>query len=82
MEIFIYHKMVLKLTWNKNYFTNFINFIFFNFLLFYLHHMEVPRLGVKLQLQRPATATATATQDLSHFCNLHHSSLKAGSLTH
>ena len=40
--------------------------------------MEVPRLGVELELQLPAyttaTATATATWDLSHICNLYHSS--------
>ena len=32
--------------------------------------MEVPRLGVESELQLPATATATATPDLSHICNL------------
>ena len=36
--------------------------------------MEVPRLGVELELQLPAYTTATATQDLSHVCNLYHSS--------
>ena len=36
--------------------------------------MEVPRLGVKLELQLPAYTTATAMQDLSHVWNLHHSS--------
>ena len=38
--------------------------------------MEVPRLGVKSELQLPAyaTATATATPDLSHICDLHPSS--------
>ena len=36
--------------------------------------MEVPRLGVELQQQLLAYATAVATQDLSHVCNLHHSS--------
>ena len=36
--------------------------------------MELPRLGVKLELQLPAYATATATQDLSHVCSQHHSS--------
>ena len=38
--------------------------------------MEVPRLGVKseLELQLPAYATATARPDLSHVCNLHRSS--------
>jgi len=36
--------------------------------------MEVPRLGVKSELLLPAYATATATQDPSHVCDLHHSS--------
>ena len=36
--------------------------------------MEVPRLGVQLELKLLACATATAMQDLSHICNLHHSS--------
>ena len=38
--------------------------------------MEVPRLGVKLELQLLAygTATATAMQDLSCVCDLHYSS--------
>ena len=35
--------------------------------------MEVPRLGVKLELQLLATATATATQDPSSVSDLHHS---------
>ena len=37
-------------------------------------HMEVPTLGVKLELQLQTHTTATATQDPSHICNLHHSS--------
>ena len=37
-------------------------------------HMEVPRLGIELELQLPAYATAIATGDLSHICDLHHSS--------
>ena len=36
--------------------------------------MEVPRLGVKLELQLPAYTTATAKQDPSHVCDLHHGS--------
>ena len=38
--------------------------------------MEVPRLGVESELQLPtyATATATATLDPSHLCDLLHSS--------
>ena len=39
-----------------------------------LQHMEVPRLGVESELQLPAYARATATWDLSHLCDLHHSS--------
>ena len=34
--------------------------------------MEVPRLGVKSELELPATGTATSDQ--SRVCNLHHSS--------
>ena len=45
-------------------------FFFFLFLLrLHLRHMEVPRLGVKLELQLPAYATARATPALSHVCN-------------
>ena len=50
------------------------------FCLFFLpflglsRHMEVPRLGVELELQPPAYARATATRDPSRVCNLHHSS--------
>ena len=36
--------------------------------------MEVPRLGVQSELQLPAYARATAMQDPSRGCNLHHSS--------
>ena len=36
--------------------------------------MEVPRLGVEWELQMPAYTTATATQDPSRICELHHSS--------
>ena len=47
---------------------------FFFFLGQHLQHMEVPRLGLKLELQLLACATATATWDLSQVCDLHHSS--------
>ena len=50
------------------------SFIYFGFLGLHLQHMEVPRLGVKFELQLPAYITATATPDLSHVCDLHHSS--------
>ena len=44
----------------------------FCFLGPHLQHMEVPRLGVKLELQLPAYATAMP--DPSLVCDLHHSS--------
>ena len=50
---------------------------FYSFICFlgpHLRHIEVPRLGVKSEQQLPAYATDTATQDLSHICDLHHSS--------
>ena len=40
----------------------------------HLQQMEVPRLGVKLELQLLAYTTATAMKDLSCVCDLHHSS--------
>ena len=58
-------------------------FIYFSFYYYYYfllflgplpRHMEVPRLVVESELQPPAYARATATQDPSNVCNLHHSS--------
>ena len=37
-------------------------------------HMEVPRLGIKSELQLPACGRATAMPDPSHVYGLHHSS--------
>ena len=37
-------------------------------------HMEVPMLGVKVELQLPVYTTAAATPDPSWLCDLHHSS--------
>ena len=39
-----------------------------------LQYIVVPKLRVKLELQLPAYTTATAMPELSHICNLHHSS--------
>ena len=39
--------------------------------------MEVPRLGVELELQLPAYTTATSLQDPSFVCHLYHSSWKS-----
>ena len=58
-------------TWNLSF--SFF-FFFFDFLGPRPQHLEVPRLGGKLELQLLAYATATATPDLSHVCDLHHSS--------
>ena len=69
--------------WNFIFF--FLFFFFFVFFFFFfskeffllgLHpwHMEVLKPGVKSELQLPAYTTATATQDLSHICDLYHSS--------
>ena len=49
-------------------------FCLFIFLGSHLQTMEVPRLGVQTELQLPAYARATAVPDLSHVCDLHHSS--------
>ena len=49
-------------------------YLFICFLGLQVQHMEVPGLGVKLELQLPAYTTATATPDLSLVCDLHHSS--------
>ena len=46
-------------------------FIYFVFLGPHPQHMEVPRLGVELELLLPACATATAS---SCVCDLHQSS--------
>ena len=53
-------------------------FLGFFFLLFRASpwHMEVARLGVKLELQLQVYATATARPDLSCVWDLHHSSQK------
>ena len=43
--------------------------------------MEGPRPGLKSELQLPAYATATATQDPSRICDLQHSSRQCRILT-
>ena len=54
----------------------FISFYYFFFLGPHVPHMEVPELGVQLELQPPAYPTATAMKDPSLVCDLHHSSRK------
>ena len=65
----------LVLKWANGQNSSFGFVFFFNlFCATHLGHMEVPRLGVKLEPQLPAYATATAMWDPSHVCNLHHGS--------
>ena len=47
---------------------------FFHFLGPYLWYMEVPRLGIELELQLLTYAIATETWDPGHVCDLRHSS--------
>ena len=47
-------------------------FIYLVFLGPYPRHMQVPRLGVQLELQLPATATTTTKLDLSRIYDPHH----------
>ena len=57
--------------------TKVVFFVFvFVFVFFGPHpwHMEAPRLWVQSQLQPLAYTTVTATLDLSHVCDLYHSS--------
>ena len=49
-------------------------FFFFLTLALNMQHMEVPRLGVEVELQLLAYITAIATWDPNHICDLYHSS--------
>ena len=54
-------------------FNHIIFVTFFFFLGPHLGHMEVPKPGIKLELQPPAYATTIAMPDPSPMCELHHS---------
>ena len=56
------------------WFVLFSGFVCLSSLRPHPRHMEVPRLGVKTELQLPAYTTATAMPDPSCTCDLHHSS--------
>ena len=65
----------------KGFFILFLFILFFKIIIIIscflepcLQLMEVPRLGVKLELQLQAFATATAIRDPSHICSPHHRS--------
>ena len=51
-----------------------IKYIHTYIFLLYSWHMEVPKLGVKLELQLLVYTTALAAWDPSYICNLHHGS--------
>ena len=82
----IHFQTTKKQNWSLDIDFNFV--LFFVFWVFFLfvclfcflgphpQYMEIPRLEIQWELQLPAyaTATATATQDPSHICDLHHSS--------
>ena len=55
--------------WRQQYRRTFFFWVFLD-----PQHMEVPKPGVKSELQLLAYTTATAIWDLSHICKLHHSS--------
>ena len=52
----------------------FLSLFFFSFIGSHPRHMEVPRLGGKLEPQLPVYTTATAMPDASCICNLYCSS--------
>ena len=64
-------KSLLKL---KRWHLALVSLFLFWFLGPHLQHLEVPRLGVELELQLPAYTTATATPDLSCIFDLYRSS--------
>ena len=55
------------------FYFSFLLLLLFGILGLHLQHVEVPRLGVELELQLPAYTTATATPDPSHICDPHSS---------
>ena len=71
---------IIDLLTRKKY--NYKDFFVCVFLGPHTWHMEIPRLGVKLELKLLAYTTAIATQDPSHICDLHTAHGNSGSLTH
>ena len=78
MTIFVSLKEITRFQMKLHYSKD--SYIFFFFGGLHLQHMEVPRLGVELELQLPAYATATALSDPSRICDQYHSSQQRGIL--
>ena len=66
---FLLHSLILELKASVRCDFTAITFFFFFFVFCLLgphpQYMEVPRLGVELELRLPVYTTATATRDLS-----------------
>ena len=73
---FFFFCLFFTIFWSYNYACHFFFFflVFLSFLGLFSWHMKVSRIGVKSALSPPTYTRATAMQDLSHVCNLHHSS--------
>ena len=75
LSLFIVQRLDLPSSQSEVFFFFLILLMYLLFLFgWHLRPMEVPRLGVYSELQRPAYTTATATGDPSCICNLHCSS--------
>ena len=77
-----YTSLSKLINWHSNHLDPSISLFFSVFLGPHLQDMEVPRLGVKSELQLPPYTIATATRDPSSICNLHTAHGNTGSLTH
>ena len=80
LHIFKYHVCVAlpEFCFRHDFSLSFSSFVF---LGLHLWHMNVPRIGVKSELQLLAYAAATAMPDPSCVCDLHHNSRQCRSLT-
>ena len=82
LEIIFLGQFSLSTVYNQNIYFYFYFVLSFIFLGLHLQHMEVPRLGVELELQLLAYTTPTAMPDPSHVCDYTTAHGNAGFLTH
>ena len=69
LYIFFIRLKIVTIVYSYVFLSHFSFFFFFLFIAASLAY-DIPRLGVRLELQLPAYTTATATPDLSHLCDL------------